>query len=376
MKNKIWKLIGLLTIMVFVLSAVNSVHAQTTISDGIGVYPSGIAYNPSTNQVYAVNPYAGTISVIQDSTNEVIQTITGLSATPHDLAYDSGTKAMYISTDDGVDVVPDKSNNVTATIPVANGCVGIAYASGQNEIYVSYEYSTKVAVISDSSNTIVKNITMPEYPGSMTYDKTQNEIFVSEGNPYTGNVAVITASHEIHTTISVGGVGSGPGSVVYDSVKNSIYVTNSTTVSIISDSNNKISKVISNVGAAGSLVYDKTDGKIFCSNGQVISDSTNSVVATLTVGTSPAGIAYDSDTGSIYVTNGNDPGTVTVNLVSSGTPSTENPTSSALSSSTSTPTPAVPEFSSAALIAVAAAMIALTVSAVTLKSRTRKTLQK
>jgi DNA-binding beta-propeller fold protein YncE len=285
---------------------------------------------------------------------------------------------MYVSTDDGVDVVPDNSNNVTSTIPVANGCTGIVYDSGQNLIYASYTYSTKVAVISDNSKSIVNNLTMPEYPGSMTYDKTQNEIFVSEGNPYTGNVAVIkdTNNNEVYTTISVGHVGSGPGSLVCDSVKGRIYVTNSTTVTIISDSNNKIFQVISNVGAAGSLVYDKTDGKIFCSDGQVISDSTNSVIDTLNVGSSPAGIAYDSGTGSIYVTNGNDPGTVTVNSVSSGTPSTTNPTSSASSSSTSTPTPAVPEFSSAALISVAVAMIALTVSAVTLKARTRNPLRK
>jgi len=374
MKNKIWKLIGLLTITIFVLSAVNSVHAQTIISDGIGVAPTGIAYDPNTNQVYVANPYAGTISVIQDNNNNVIQTITGMSATPHDLAYDSGTKTMYLSTDAGVDVIPDNSN-VTTTIPLARGCTGIAYDSSQNEIYVSSEYTTMVSVISDSSNTIVKNITMPEYPGSMTYDKTQNAIYVSEGNPYTGNVAVITANYAIHTTISVGGVGSGPGSLVYDSVKGNIYVTNKTDVSIISDSNNKISKVINNVGAAGSLVYDKNDGKIFCSNGQVISDSTNSVIATLNVGSSPAGIAYDSVTGSIYVTNGLDPGTVTVNSVSSGTPSTATPTSSASASTTPIPSPSVPEFSNAVIISVAAAMIALTVSAVTIKVRTKKSLQ-
>ena len=362
---KIWKLVSLILITIFALSAANLVHAQTTITDGIGAAPSGIAYDPSTNQVYVVNPYAGTISVIQDNTNTVTSTISGLSATPHDLAYDSGTKTMYVSTDDGVDVIPDNSN-VTTTIPLDRGCTGIAYDSSQNEIYVSSEYTTMVSVISDSSNTIVKNITMSEYPGSMTYDKTQNEIFVSEGNSYTGNVAVITANYNIHTTIPVGGVRSGPGSLVYDSVKGRIYVTNSTTVSVISD-NNKISAVISVGSAPGYLVSD-SNGKIIGSNGAVISDSSNSVIATVNVGTTPAGIAYDSNNGDIYVTNANDPGTVTVTPVSSGTPSTSTPTSSASSSST----PTVPEFNNAALISVAIATIALTFSAVALKARTRK----
>lgn len=237
---------------------------------------------------------------------------------------------------------------------------GIAYDSVQHEIYASSEYTTIVAVISDSTNTVVKNITMPEYPDSMTYDSSQNVIIVSEGNPYTGNVAVITNNYEIHTTISVGCVGSGPGSVVYDSVKNSVYVTNGSDVSIISDSNWKVSKVINNVGAAGSLVYDKTDGKIFGSNGQVISDSANTAVATLNVGSSPAGIAYDSGTSSIYVTNGNDPGSVTVSSISSGTPSTATPTPTGSTSPTSTPT--VPEFSIVALVSVLAAMMLVTLA--------------
>jgi DNA-binding beta-propeller fold protein YncE len=121
------------------------------------------------------------------------------------------------------------------------------------------------------------------------------------------------------------------------------------------------------VGTGGSLVYNKTDGKIFCNDFQVISDGTNSVFATLNVGSSPAGIAYDSGTGSIYVTNGNNPGTVTVY---SGTPSTANPTSSASSSST----PDVQEFSNAALISVAKATFALSFSPVAMKARNRKAL--
>ena len=170
-----------------------------------------------------------------------------------------------------------------------------------------------------------------------------------------------------------------PGSLAYDSAKGRIYVTNSTDVSVISDSNNEIVAVVHNVGTLsspiGNLVYAGND-EIICSNGAVISDITNEVKATLDVGTNPAGIAYDSGTGQVFVTNGNDPGTVTYMSVSSGTPSTASPTSSPSSSSTASSTPKVPEFSSAALVLVIVAMIALTVSAITLKARTKKALRK
>ena len=367
---------GLLTIMIFVLSAANSVHAQTTISEGIGVFPSGIAYDSGTNQVYVVNPYAGTISVIQDNTNTVIQTISGLSFPPFGLAYDSAKGEMFVSEykqgySGGVEVIPDNSNKPTVTIPLGSGCTGIAYDSGTNEIYVCDAYTMTVSVISDASNTITRNITINSYPGSLVYDATKKEMFVSVTIGV--DVSIIPDnSNSVTKTIKVASNPyESPGSLAYDSVKGRIYVTNSSDVSVISDNNNNIISVIHNV-AAGNLVYDKGDGKIICSSGAVISDSTNTVTATLNVGTDPAGIAYDSGTGEIYVTNDDDPGTVTVTPVSSGTPSAASPTS--LASSTSTP--AVPEFSSAALVSVAVAMIALTVSAVALKARTRKPLRR
>ena len=372
MKNKVWKLISLITITIFVLSAANTVHAQTLVSTGIGVYPTGVAYDPSTNQVYVVNPDAGTISVISDNSNTVTQTITGLTSTPYAMAYDSNTNEMYVSSSGGVYVIPDNSASPSATIPIAQGCIGIAYDSGTHEIYVCDSYTMNVSVISDSSNTIVRNITINSYAGSLAYDSVKKEMFVSVTIGV--DVSIIPDnSNSVTKTIKVAtNPYLPPGSLVYDS-KGKIYVTNSTDISVISDSSNTITKVINNVvsvGSPGSLVYDFTDGKIICNSGEVISESSNSVTATLDVGTNPAGIAYDSNNGNIYVTNSNDPGTVTGVQVSSGTPSTSSPTISPASS------PTVPEFGSIALIAVTAAMITLTVSAVALKAKTKKTVQK
>ena len=74
--------------------------------------------------------------------------------------------------------------------------------------------------------------------------------------------------------------------------------------------------------------------------------------------------------GEVFVTNGNDPGTVTVVPVSSGTSSTASPTASASSSPTSTPK--IPEFSSTALVLVLAAMAAATLCAVALSVKKPK----
>jgi DNA-binding beta-propeller fold protein YncE len=373
MKGKVWKLMGLLSIMIFVLSAANTVHAQTQIT-GVGVYPTAVAYDSGTHEVFVVNPDAGTLSVISDSSDSVTQTVSGLSFSPFGLAYDSGKGEMFVSefqqgSGSAVQIIPDSTYAVSGTINVSG--LGMAYDSSRGYMYIC---NGIISVYSDSSNSIIANITNIEVYGSCAYDSGTHTIWAT---PQEGvNVYVINdQNNEVTKSIQVAYLNpyEGPGNPTYDPAKGYIYVTNGTDVSVISDKSYKIVAVIHNVG--GSLVYAGND-EIISSNGAVISDKTNTVTATLNVGTNPAGIAYDSSTGQIFVTNSNDPGTVTYTPVSSGTAVTATPTSSSSSTSTATSTPKVPEFSSAALISVAAAMIALTVSAVTLKARTKKALRK
>jgi DNA-binding beta-propeller fold protein YncE len=371
MKVKIWKLLSLVLVSIFALSAVNSVHAQTQIT-GVGVYPTAVAYDPTTHQIFVVDPYSGALSVISDITDNVTETI-ALGYTPEALVYDSGQNAMYISTYGGVYILPNNANSVTGPIPGTQGFSGtsIVYDSGLGYIFVD---SMGVSVIKDSSNTVIANITVPN-PGPLVYDSAKNAVYMSE-DVGTDVFVISDKTLELNKTpITVSSNPfENPGSLAYDSALGRIYVTNSTDVSVISDSNNEIVAVVHNVGSGLTLVY--AGGEIICSNGAVISDKSNSVTSTLNVGTSPSGIAYDSGTGQVFVTNGNDPGTVTYMPVSSGTPSTASPTSSPSSSSTASSTPKVPEFSSAALVLVIVAMIALTVSAITLKARTKKSLRK
>src|SRR2546428_7611889 len=43
---------------------------------GVGVFPTGIDVNPNTNLIYVANFNYGTVSVINGSTNSVVNTIT------------------------------------------------------------------------------------------------------------------------------------------------------------------------------------------------------------------------------------------------------------------------------------------------------------
>ena len=380
MKAKILKFLSLALITIFALSAATAVHAQTQIT-GVGVYPTAVAYDSGTHEVFVVNPYAGTLSVISDSSDNVTNTVSGLSFSPFGLAYDSGLGEMFVSeyqvgSGSAVQTIPDNTYAPSGTINI--GGLGMAYDSSQGSMYIC---NGIISVYSDKQNGIVANVTNIEVYGSCVYDSRNHYIYAT---PQEGvNVYVINdKTNEVIKTISFAtNPYQPPGNPAYDPATSRIYVTNGTDVTVISDSNNAIYKVIHNVGAS-SLVYVGND-EIVCSNGAVISDITNTVTATLNVGTNPSGIAYDSGTGQVFVTNGNDPGTVTYASVSSGTPTTATPTGSSSSTSTATPssstsstsTPKVPEFSSAALISVAAAIVVVTLGSVAVK-RTSKSPRK
>jgi DNA-binding beta-propeller fold protein YncE len=86
-------------------------------------------------------------------------------------------------------------------------------------------------------------------------------------------------------------------------------------------------------------------------------DTTNTVVNTVTVGNGPFGIAYDSGKDEIFVTNAAD------SMVS---------VLSDRSASTASLSPTVPEFSSAILASVAAAILVVTFAVVVVRRNKAK----
>jgi len=220
--------------------------------------------------------------------------------------------------------------------------------------------------------------------------------FKDSSGSISGDVYVISAkTNAVTNTIPIGGI---PGVEVYDSVKGEIFVANSVwnssaqnnyshVIEVISDGNNKISATI-NLPisiSAGPMAYNPDKGEIYINEGTsvaIISDKTNSVVGTVNTngnGAASGGIAYDSGTNAVYaVNNGGVPGSLAVVSDPSSGTSTSSPTSTVSSSPNTSAsigtssTPKVPEFSNAALISVAAAIVALTLCTVALTTRARK----
>ena len=112
-------------------------------------FPLALAYDSSKGEVFVFNG-GGTVSVISDTTNAVVATVTGLASSdslsslyPITIAYDSGKGEIFASNA----TISDSTNAVVAgpppyTYPQNGGSVAqnfgdVAYDSGKGEMFAS-----------------------------------------------------------------------------------------------------------------------------------------------------------------------------------------------------------------------------------------------
>jgi YVTN family beta-propeller protein len=145
--------------------------------------PFGVAYDSSKGEVFVCNSNSHSVSVISDSTNTLVATIT-VGDGPNGIAYDSGKNEIFVSNSNSpsISVIRDSDNTVVATIDMGGNAVeGLAYDSGKGEIFVADYNAAAVSVISDQTNSVVKEISLGVYggdPQNIAYNPTRDEIIV------------------------------------------------------------------------------------------------------------------------------------------------------------------------------------------------------
>ena len=201
---------------------------------------------------------------------------------------------------------------------------------------------------------VTATVTVGNLPGAVAYDSAKGEIFVANEGVVAGTSTISVISDSNNTAVATIPVGeetlSRAGAIAYDSGKGEIFVTletatgtnPSSSVSVISDSTNAVVANINVGNNPDGIDYDSGKGEIFVANGHdstvsVISDSNNTVVATIPVGNGLNGVAYDSGKGEIFVAN---QGSGTVSVISdSAITSVPTPVPTPTPTPTLTPTP-------------------------------------
>jgi YVTN family beta-propeller protein len=256
---------------------------------------------------YAANS-SGTITVIDVSTNTIIDTIsvgapiTGVSASS------DGTK-VYVTNfySHRLKVINTATNTVSATILVGAQPWGITVSQDGSKVYVSNDSSSIVSVIDAATNIVTATIHVGALPHGIAVSPDGSRVYTA--NHLYGSITVInTATNMVSATISniynaFDAVISPDGSKLYVSCSNNF---GGNVVYGINTATNTVTDTIVTGNGVSGLSISPDGSKLYTGNTidstiSVINTATNLAVATIPIGASPAGISVSPDGSKVYV---------------------------------------------------------------------------
>ncbi|MGA8276555.1 MAG: YncE family protein [Thermoplasmata archaeon] len=292
------------------------------------------AYDSANQEEFLVDSLSGYVAVVSDMTDHVVAEIP-VGEGAYQVAYDSGKGEVWITNNGGpgnITVINATTNTVVDTFSIPGvGPTGIAYDPALGEMFVGNEYCppcSNITVVNDTTYDVVGLVAYSGFvPFDLAYDSGKGEIFASNAG---GNVSVIDAATDT-VVASVGtGVYGGWG-MAYDSGLGEMFLTNvnANNVTVISDATNTVVANIPGIAGPWGASYDPGTGDIFIGTDDgsalsVISDATNTVVESIPDGEAPSSVAYDAETGNLYTAD-QDAGTLQVVSPTGGTGPTHYP---------------------------------------------------
>ena len=262
----------------------------------VGPNPRATVFNPNTNQLYVSNFGSNTITVIDSTTTTVIDTIT-VGASPFGMAIDTNTNLIYVVNSAGnITVIDGLTNTVSNTIILPGvSLISIALDFHNQKGFVTDLFTKTISVIDLTTNTLVDTIAVHDGPATIAINPSSDTAYASMF--LTNLVDVIDT--KTNTVIKTLEVGSGPSGTVFNPNNHHVYVTNtlSNTVSVIDTDTNIVINNISVGNNPFRIDLVSITNRIYVSNSgsrtiSIIDGNTETVIGTIeNVGFAPFAIS-------------------------------------------------------------------------------------
>jgi len=268
------------------VSVINTSTNTVVNTITVGTRPYGVAITPNGLYAYVANVGSGTVSVINTSTNTVVDTIT-VGGSPLGVAITPNGLYAYVTHGGGtVSVINTATNTVVNTISVGSSPWAVAITPNGLYAYVANAASNTISVIDTSTNTVVDTISV----GSNSFDIKITPDGKYAYLPYYGGNSVLVVDTATNTVVDTITVGTQPYNIAITPNGLYAYVTNlgSSNVSVINTATNTVVNTIS-VGASPWGIAITPNGlyayvtNLGSSNVSVINTATNTVVDTIPV---------------------------------------------------------------------------------------------
>ena len=217
----------------------NTATLVTTIGAAAGSNtPSGVsvAVDEAMKRVYFGGVGAGTVAVLDATTNQVIQAVQTMD-TIVTVAVNPATHKIYAGNFQKQNVtVIDPSTFATTNVPAGRTIYALVTDPVTNRIYVANAGDGNVTVIDGSSDTVVTTVATGALPHAVGVNTQTNEIFVPSRT--SNNVTVIDGSNNTTMTLPAG---TFADNVAINEMTNRIYVSNANanSITVIAGGNGK-----------------------------------------------------------------------------------------------------------------------------------------
>ncbi len=198
--------------------------------------PNGIAVNPKTNRIYVINDTGNKVTVIDGDQDVVLTESIELSpgsgvggAEPISISVNPNTNMIYTCNGSNTFSVINGNTNVAATYSTAtlNGPRGIAVNPITNKIYITNYNSNTVSVIDAKTNTEIKDSPISSSyfanPRGIAVDTKRNYIYVTNNHSGSGNSLTVINGRNDQVIDVITGM-PGAWEVAIHELSNTIFV--------------------------------------------------------------------------------------------------------------------------------------------------------
>jgi DNA-binding beta-propeller fold protein YncE len=290
-----------------------SVVATIPATNGTEGNPMTIAVNPLTHRVYIAG---SSVEVVDQNTNEVIDTISVGSGQFDGIAVDPSLRRAYLADQiQGLLAIDLDTNTVVGNFYVAD-ISGVAVNPLTHRVYVggaNAAGSGEVQVFDGSTLAYITDVAQPSsisgFYSPIVINLVTNQIYIALMEA-PGSLWVIDGNTNT-TAATITGLADFPVGIDVDPIRNLIFVDGLLEqLSKVDGSTNTIISTISNlVGQPDSVSIDPFHQKVYVVNQQgadveIVDESTNTLESTtVPVGTTPDNSVIDHVHGILYVGN-------------------------------------------------------------------------
>ena len=147
-----------------------------------GVSGFNLAFDSNKSYLYASDDYANTVLVVNTLSGKLIKSVPVCQwCDPSGMAFNPGNGRIYLANFGmgKVSVVSDTTNNIVATIAVGNNPFGALYDPLNQKVYISDYTSAMLSKIDPTTNTVIANLSAGNGPWNIALDTANGLLYIT-----------------------------------------------------------------------------------------------------------------------------------------------------------------------------------------------------